>query len=275
MGAVSRMSDTIAEDKAPTPFQGAPENRERETLGHLHAALLDDDLLPEDQVEKSPIWLVTFGDVTALMLAFFVMLYSMSHLQSEKWEAIISILATSDELKVEGEPRPTGDRTMTRIDLVSAFPTGYLQRILQQKFAEDPLLATIRMTGLEEQLVLSLPSDRFFRDAGVEMSEEGTRALRRLAIVFGQFGNRMDIRGHTDPSPPQSGSGYRDNWDLSLGRALAVAKALNGSGYPGDFTVIGQGDSTYRHIDRGIPEAERLALARRIDIVIVPEARGQ
>ena len=99
--------------------------------------------------------------------------------------------------------------------------------------------------------------------------------MRRLGVVFGQFGNRLDIKGHTDPIAPPSNSDYPDNWSLSLGRALAVAQALNNAGYPGEFTVLGLADSNYRYIDQDIPEQERYALARRVDIVIVPEARGQ
>lgn len=250
-------------------------HREPEVMGHIHTSLLEQDELPEEVIEKSPAWLVTFGDVTALMLAFFVMLYSMSELQSEKWDTVISVLATRDDPTAEGQPRPVGERTITRIDLVSAFPTGYLQRILETKLAEDPLLKTIRMTGLEDQLVLSLPTDTFFTGTGAQIDPQAVPALRRLGVVFGQFGNRLDIKGHTDPTAPPPSSDYPNNWSLSLGRALAVAQTLKKAGYPGEFTVLGLADSNYRFIDQNIPEQERYALARRVDIVIVPEARGQ
>ncbi|MDF1749206.1 MAG: flagellar motor protein MotB [Alphaproteobacteria bacterium] len=269
----------MSDDETPSRYADQPSvqlfDRPPEVMGHIHTSQLDNDTIPEETIEKSPAWLVTFGDVTALMLAFFVMLYSMSQLQSEKWDNIISVLATRDDPQVEGETRPIGERTITRIDLVSAFPTGYLQRILETKLADDPLLKTIRMTGLEDQLVLSLPTDKFFTGNGAVINPEAMPALRRLGVVFSQFGNRLDIKGNTDPNPPAAGSVYPDNWALSLGRGLAVAKALNEAGYPGDFTVLGLADSNYRYIDGDIPEQERFALARRVDIVIVPEARGQ
>jgi chemotaxis protein MotB len=257
------------------PSPDDPPHREPEVMGHIYTPEFEQDGVPEDRVEKSAAWLVTFGDVTALMLAFFVMLYSMSQLQSEKWETVISVMATRDKPTAEGKPRPVGERTITRIDLVSAFPTGYLQRILETKLAEDPLLKTIRMTGLEDQLVLSLPTDTFFTGTGAQIDPKALPALRRLGVVFNQFGNRLDIKGNTDPTQPSSGSAYPDNWALSLGRGLAIAKVLNEAGYPGEFSVFGLGDSNYRFIDQDIPEQERYALARRVDIVIVPEARGQ
>ena len=242
---------------------------------HLESGVLDDDLPEEEVLIKSPIWLITFGDVSALMLAFFVMLFSMSHLQSEKWDSIISVMATRDEPRVEGKPKPVGERAVTRVSLVPAFPTGYLQRILEEKLAGDPILSSIRMTGLDDQLVLSLPADRIFSDGVSTMGDQGRRALSRLATVFKQFGNRLDIRGHTDPNPPPTGSGFASNWDLSLARALSVARGLSDAGYSEDVTVLALADAQYSHIDRDIPEAERFRLASRVDIVIVPEARGQ
>lgn len=250
-------------------------HRSSEPRNAIYSEVLEDSGPPEDRLEKAPIWLVSFGDVTALMLAFFVMLYAMSHLQSERWDAVISVLATRERPVAEGEPRPIGERTTTRISLIDAFPTGYLQRILEEKLSGDALLADIRMTGLEDQLVLSLPAARFFDGGGAVPSEEGRRALGRLATVFGQFGNRIDIRGHSAPELPGPGTPFESATELSLARALAVAKLLAASGYAGNPTVMGLGASEFRHIDPELSEARRFELARRVDLVIVPEARGQ
>lgn len=259
------------EDREEPAFRLEGEGDESESIG----AVLEDEGIPEDVVEKAPIWLVTFGDVTALMLAFFVMLYSMSHLQSEKWDAVISILATRDEPIKPGDPTPVGERTVIRLDLVPAHSTAYLKRIMDQKLTEDPALSDLRMTLLQDQLILSLPVSQYFTADGVTMNDQGEQVVSSLTRIFKLFGNRLDIRGHTSPVPPANGTDYEDNWALSLGRALSVAKQLNAAGFKGDLTVLGLADSGYRHISRDFPEARRFDLAQRVDIVIVPEARGQ
>lgn len=260
-------ADTL-DPQQRTMLEAAAEG-EVEVEMSLHSDVLDDDPPPEEEIERAPIWLVTFGDATALMLAFFVMLYSMSHLQSEKWDQIVSLIATRQEPVTDGEPTPVGERTIVRLNLVPAFETGYLQRILEEKMERDPALSDIRITGLDDQLVLSLPANTLFPGDSAVLSDDGNRALSRLAVIFRQFGNRMDIRGHTPPD------GTIDGWALSLGRAVAVAQALEDDGISGDFTVFGLADSGYRAIDPEIPESRRMALSDRVDIVILPEARGQ
>lgn len=275
------MSDSYSEEEIMNSSLMAfaeteAEAEEDEELEQPYAGIDDyEDPLAAEQVLKAPIWLVTFGDVTALMLAFFVMLYSMSHLQSERWNEVISIMARRDVPVLEGDPRPVGERTISRISLVPAFPTGYVERILKEKLSDDPLLSKIRMTGLEDQLVLSLPAQTFFEGDGVTLTPVGVRSISRLATVFRLFGNQLSIQGHTDPNPPKEGSPFPDNWSLSLARAVSVAKALDAAGYAGQFTILGLADSVYRHIDREIPEAQRFELAQRVDLVLVPEARGQ
>lgn len=230
----------------------------------------------EDVVEKAPIWLITFGDVTALMLAFFVMLYSMSYLQSEKWDEVISILATRLQPEAEGQPKPSADRSMTRVEFVPAFSTGYLERILDQKLAADPILSNVRLTGLDDILVLSVQADTLFSQEGeAALKDEAQELLRRLYTVFIQFGNRIDVHSHTGPNPPSSSSSYADNWSLSLGRGLVVAQRLKALGYPGNLTVMGLGDSRYQNIDTAIPESRRFELSQRVDFVISSEAGGQ
>ncbi len=229
---------------------------------------------PKENVEKSPAWLVSMGDVTALMLTFFVMLFSMSYVKSERWDEIISLLNRTTEPSEIQKPIPTSDRAIPSVEVLAGLSTDYLHRILQEKLARDPILANARITPLEDQVVISLPSDALFASGSDELSEEAKLAVRELAGVLAQVGNQAEIVGHTDPLPPAAGS-YPSNWDLSLARALRVANALTDAGYKGNFAAIGMGDSRFRHLDPGLTEERRYELARRVDVVLRSEAGGQ
>jgi chemotaxis protein MotB len=164
---------------------------------------------------------------------------------------------------------------VTRLVLVEAFPTGYLERILTKKLKEDPVLSDVTVSGLDGRLILSLSSDVIFEGSNADLSEAGREMIANLSTIFGQFGNQVDVQGHTAPLPIPEDSKYNNRSALTLGRALAVAKYLRVNGFHGDPTVTGLAESGYKHIDQSIPEAVRFALAQRVDLVILPEARGQ
>lgn len=227
----------------------------------------------KDDIERAPPWLISFGDVTALVLAFFVMLFAMSNPQSEKWEEVISLIATRmnpDEQK----PEPTSDLNVPTIDLVGGLSPEYLERILSKKFAQDDILQQVIISGLDEWAVLSLPADRLFVGGSAELNENAQDSIRRLTEVLGQFGNQIDIVGHTDPGP-LSDDRYPSRWDLTLARALSVANALESYGYNRSLSVLGAGDSRFRFLDSELSEPRRYELARRVDLIIKNIAGGQ
>jgi chemotaxis protein MotB len=228
----------------------------------------------EEEVERAAPWLVSFGDVTALMLTFFVMLFSMSHIPSEKWDSVIALISTRSDQVETNTPKPTSEFNIASVSLLNALPTAYLNRIFNDKLSRDDVLRDARVTELDDQVVISVPSDVLFRPGHAALLPEADEALFRLSGVLRQIGNRIDVQGHTDPEPPRA-MGFESNWSLSLARALNVANALEGAGYEGKLTAVGLSDSHYKHLDPSLSEAERFRLARRVDLVILPDADGQ
>ncbi len=227
-----------------------------------------------DRVERPSTWLVSFGDVTALMLTFFVMLFSMQTIPSEKWDAVVALINTRMNPLEQDRPAPTSERNMATVQLVDALPTAYLNRVFSEKLAQDPVLRDATLTELDGRLVISLPSDALFAAGSATLAADAREAVFRLGGALAQVGNHVNVQGHTDPDPPP-GERFASNWALSLTRALNVSNALREAGYPGRATALGLADSQFRHLDPAIPEARRYALSRRVDIVLLPEADGQ
>jgi len=59
-------------------------------------------------------------------------------------------------------------------------------------------------------------------------------------------------------------------WRLSLMRVDAVASELKRIGIQRNITVLGLGQSRYKHLDAGLAAERRSRLAHRVDIVIHP-----
>lgn len=221
--------------------------------------------------ERPSAWLLTFADVTALLLAFFVMLFAMSTLEKDKWQSAISRFATLDREDGTRPPPPNATENIVTADVAPALSTDYLSQVLSEKFKGDPILKQVVIHRLDRQVILSLPTDALFRRGETGLTEAARRSVYELVGAIANLGNQIDVYGHTDEAP-EGQQVYASNWTLSLARAIAVANEFKRVGFGRNVTILGLGDSRFIHLDSNIPEVRRGALARRVDVVIHADA---
>ncbi|MBV6632182.1 MAG: flagellar motor protein MotB [Alphaproteobacteria bacterium] len=222
----------------------------------------------------APAWMVTFTDLVCLMLTFFVMLFAMSVPDEDTWQEVVSALTQTDQPVVEEEelsPRPDAERNVTVLDIPQAANLDYLVSLLRQKLDEAADAPDIILNRTEDQLVLSLPGDTLFEASSAELTQEGRSAVQPIAQMLSGIENQVRLFGHADPTPLRSGA-YPSNWELSLARAVTVGRFLRSGGYREDMVIAGMGDGRYGDLPATLPQTERYRLARRVDIVIDPEA---
>ena len=85
-------------------------------------------------------WLVTFSDVIALLLAFFVMLFSMSEINMEKWNQIIGVQSSPEKLEEEVQTQLHVAKSIPKFKLKSASSLDYLAHVLEEHLTGDILL---------------------------------------------------------------------------------------------------------------------------------------
>jgi type VI secretion system protein ImpK len=92
----------------------------------------------------------------------------------------------------------------------------------------------------------------------------------QIGRAISQVPGRVLVRGHTDDQPIQS-IRFRDNFDLSRQRAVAVVQALASSKVPMTWmNSVGVGSEEPKF--KPVSTAENRARNRRVEIVHVPEA---
>jgi len=218
-------------------------------------------------------WLVTFVDLVSLMLAFFVLRFAMTSLDTPRYEEAagsISLVLGRQVAVVEQQPP-----VVTGVEAENTgrgFALSYLEPVLDAKLSRDPLLASARISRQGPALTISLPSDLLFPVGDATLTGQAEAAVRELATALTTLPNRVDVVGHADPQPiTGAGAPYPNNWALSLARAEAVGAGLRAGGYPRTPIVEGRGDSRFYQTGLTRPMEERYALARRVDVVIHPE----
>jgi len=218
--------------------------------------------------------MVTFTDLVSLMLTFFVLLFSMSSVKMDEWDAMIDTLTqTLNPGKLTTVAAATAKFNIGTIFRRQATNLDYLSGVLESGIAGDPLLSKSQIMLLDDRLVIAMPGDLLFPAGKAVMPDEARSALFTLGSLLRNVGNQIGVNGHTDPAPPSADKGFQSNWELSLARASAVANALRRSGYTDDIIAYGYADSRYGQLPE-LAAAERNQLGRRVDVVIFPTVGG-
>ncbi len=269
--------------------------------GHLgNEFQTDDDLSPEEiaelqrmrleylkvpyerraeEEEPAPVlWLITFTDIMALMLTFFVLLYSMSQPKVEEWSNLTTGLNKSFSKfysqKFEAGAQDTIN--IERTDFSQALSLSYLESLLEKTIAEDDRLKGTVLIPQKNRLIVSLPQNLLFEAGQAEVNVAGKKAIFSIGDILIRIRNRIQVIGHTDPVPIQNDSAeFQSNWHLSLARAAEVARILTNVGYTKPVIVRGLSSARYEELPSELSEEERLGYARRVDIVILKDDGSQ
>lgn len=113
----------------------------------------------------------------------------------------------------------------------------------------------------EQVLVITAPSDVFFRVGSADIAPEAYPALSKLAQSVQAQNYKIGIAGHTDIS----GSPDLNN-KLSYDRARAVAAYLTAAGVPYESLYVRGAGSREPKVDNNTPQSR--SINRRVEIVL-------
>lgn len=213
----------------------------------------------EDPPKGSPAWMNTFADLMNLLLCFFVMLFSMSSVNEEKFEKVIaSFQSTFSILPGGGASIGEGELISSGISQLENFDSYYNQQLSsqsdgqteeekditeayeQQELEESEDMAqqlenALSQYGIQddvevdfnaEYVTLNMNGALLFDSASAELRDEAYPLVNKLGKILVTYDNNIiEVEGHTDNVPIHS-SKYEDNNVLSMYRALAVANYL-------------------------------------------------
>ena len=189
-----------------------------------------------DCEECLPAWLAAFGDLMSLLLCFFVLLLSMSSMDTKKVsEAIgslsgaMSVLEGGTQTEIskkriqESTPVESQDETSDTVNRVTQAITD------ANEMMEKGHGPTISVEEAQEGFVIKLPASLLFKSGSATIeNEDALLFLKRIALIIEELPNNMvvSVRGHTDNVGPGKTSPFKDNWELSSARAIAVLQEL-------------------------------------------------
>lgn len=245
--------------------------------------MADDDnklvLQEPEEEEINTTWLVTSADMSLLLLCFFILLYSMSTLDTSKLSDTFSSVTKALKGKMDKVATSRVTREEAGVLIDQALMRRQIVESQRKVFAEVKTLQTTKgMEGLvsanfENGLIsLRLSGDVLFAPGQAQLSPQGVATLTGLKdFLFRHPDQTVNIRGYTDDVKPV-GSRYADNWELSSMRAVNVLRVLMQLGLePKRLTATGLAD-----MDPLYPNntEENRARNRRVEIIMEKRVMG-
>jgi chemotaxis protein MotB len=225
-------------------------------------------------------WLVSYADFITLLMVLFVVLYSMSQVDIERYKQLANSLRSAflggavrivdPGIDQSGGSGDNEEKTaapivipgIPKIPVSSQEVAGQLTALL----TSSHLGGVVSVQNNIEGVLISLSEQLLFAPGSAELQPEAYVVLDTIAKMLQSVDNEVRIIGHTDNSPP-SDSRYRSNWELSLARAMVIAKYLEHEGVsPDRLFVAGRGE--YKPIFPN-DTPEHRALNSRADIIVV------
>mgnify|MGYP001106517407 CR=1 FL=1 len=212
-------------------------------------------------------WIITFADLMTLLLVFFVLLFSISSVEKERFEQVaaslqnsfgipnesVSPVRLSPIIPVAPEPEivpPSAERPSATPQPLDPLPlpdpdlqalSAMLATVFERQQIGD--LAEIRVP-LDDQLSIQVHGTALFDSGSSDLNYEVDQVLDALLQVFllkSEY--TINIQGHTDNLPITTAR-YESNWELSAIRATTVLRYFISRGVPPKrLTATGYGDS--------------------------------
>ncbi|MDR1451948.1 MAG: flagellar motor protein MotB [Helicobacteraceae bacterium] len=230
-----------------------------------------------------PRWIVQFGDMMSLLLVFFILLLSMSTIDSKKVnEAIGSLVGAMSVLEGGTQSEISRERMQLATPIVPQTETDEIVNrvaVMVSEFNE-----IIRRQGGDEAIqiqeaidgfMIQLPASLLFRTGRAEIvNADALLLLKRIAILTDAMPKDLEIiaRGHTDNFEIDGDSPFRDAWSLSSARAVAVVKELINDGVKPE-RLGAAGYASYQPIATNATEQGR-ARNRRVEIHFLGQSQS-
>lgn len=185
-------------------------------------------------------WMVTFTDLIALMLTFFVMLFAMMKVDEQHWQGLTASLAERlDGIEGPAIALPRYARDSEATALAPATDLDYLSALIGARLEQRGDAAAYGVERGADGLVVSLPTRLAFAPGDSEPRAAAAAAMTALAGTLRHLENRVELAGYAEPG--ESAAPHASTWELSLLRALAVAVLLREAGYDRPLSVRGYG----------------------------------
>lgn len=180
--------------------------------------------------QGSPAWMATYSDLMTLLLVFFVLLYSFSIIDAQKFQAFVASFQGVGILENGAQPLDTNYNQSQDVELKQEM--GELSEgakllevysVIQTFLTENELEDVIKASYEQRGVTLDIKEKVLFDSAKADLKSGAKVILGQLATLLDELPNQISVEGHTDNRPITTVK-FPSNWELSAARSARVVR---------------------------------------------------
>lgn len=210
-------------------------------------------------------WIISYADFMTLLFAFFVVMYSISSVSTQKYKSL------SEGMKSAFNKKDHNKAT----ESTANEKNGPYYRNTKGKFhdgldALDKTLSeledgTFKINRQEGWIEMDIKAGSLFATGTADIKPHALIKLLQVAEKIKALNYTVAIEGYSDNSPIQTPQ-YPSNWELSAARAAVVGRILNSFGISEDRLLVTGYADQYPIADNATEEGR--SQNRRVNIII-------
>lgn len=203
--------------------------------------------------KSEALWLMSFSDMSLVLLCFFVLMISTMKPNKEKFKHIKEGITTEKEIK--------------KTDSVKSIAKE-IKKIIKEKKLENAASVTHDSSGLH----IEFKDGLMFNGGSAGLKKKSLATVREVMKVIAKINSdyNINIEGHTDDVPFRGASFY--NWELSADRGFSIMREFQRLGVPDQrlsVTAFAHTKPKVAYTDlKGIPLQRARASNRRVVIIL-------
>lgn len=221
-------------------------------------------------------WMDTYGDMVTLLLCFFVLLYSISTVDQEKYIALVksfnpdAIETATETTGSEGPSAEDGNAEQAAQQEEIEEAIEELYAALSEYAAENQQAKDIEVTKGDGYVFVSFNEAVFFDGDSYVLRPEGEEVLSTVSDMLSKANDYIDevrIMGHTAQATPDTPNDPMVDRFLSSNRASIATVYIQEHSTLDPARIVSVGYGQHRPVDSNDTETTR-SHNRRVEIII-------